>query len=138
MSIKGLSYSWITWQGIKSGSLKIYLHNAKLKSANISYLQVHTKFIFLQREFGTQTPNLIPVNISGYMVHSKLHTTGTFLIYIQFSVLRPKDKSRTKTSKGTITLFFAYTLNTDIILCLIVWFICFRPPCAPPTPPPCW
>ena len=52
---------------------------AKLKSANISYLHMYVwrslteqpnlnPPIFLQWQFGAHPPNLIPANISGYMV----------------------------------------------------------------------
>ena len=69
------------WWRIKIGSLAVYLVTAKLKSVKISYLhnimyvwQSLTESpnlnppIFLQWRFGAHPPNLIPTNISGYMV----------------------------------------------------------------------
>ena len=58
---------------------------AKLKSAKISYSHIYiwrscTKPpnlnlpIHMQWQFGTQLPNLIPANISGYTVYSELYT----------------------------------------------------------------
>ena len=63
-------YSQKIWWGFKFGGLAVYLCNCQIKSANISYLHILPNRQILIRQYfcGTQPPNLIPVNISGYTV----------------------------------------------------------------------
>ena len=74
-------FSWKYWCGIKFGDLAACLHNHQI----IPYLHIHIQRshveppninppIFLQRQFGTQLPNLIPANISSYTVSHVWHT----------------------------------------------------------------
>ena len=76
-----IPYSWKIWQGIKFGSLVVYITTAKLKSSKISYSHIYVwqsrtespnlnPLIFLQWRFWAQPLNLIPANISSYMVIS--------------------------------------------------------------------
>ena len=75
-------YSQKIWRGIKFGSLVVCLATAKFKFANILYLHIYVwqslteppnlnSPIFLQWRFGVQLPNLIPANISSYMVDAR-------------------------------------------------------------------
>ena len=76
-----LLYSQKIWRGIKFDSLAVCLSTAKLKPDNISYLHIHVwqslteppnlnpPIYFCKWRFGSQPPNLIPANISGYTVY---------------------------------------------------------------------
>ena len=80
MAEKQMPYSRKIWQGIKFGRIKFTFTTARLKCTNISYLHIYiymaipyrtTKLKFtniFQQQFGAQLPNLIPANISGYMI----------------------------------------------------------------------
>ena len=62
-SHKIILYSWKIWQEIKFGSLAVYITNAKLRSAKISYSHIHVHMAIPYRTAKFKSANIFAIAI---------------------------------------------------------------------------
>ena len=90
-------YKWKYWQGIKFGrrclnpqiKFRQYLAPGDLCRLGWAHRQIKSRQYYLKVRFGAKSPNLIPANISAYMVNMfwyTIYNTRIWSILINLSI----------------------------------------------------